>query len=55
MGLLGVGAFFVRKKTWFVSAHTNAVSENVPFRTKAILILLISAFLTKNQHFFGQN
>ena len=48
MGLLGVGAFFVRKKTWYVSAHTYAVSENVPFSTKAILILLISAFLTKN-------
>ena len=43
MGLLRVGAFFVHKK--------NLVRKCT---TKAILILLISAFLTKNQNFLAK-
>ena len=36
---------------WYVSTHTNVVSESIPFSTKALLILLISEFfLQKNQH-----
>ena len=32
--------------------HPNVVSENIPFSTKSLLILLMSAFFSKNQHFF---
>ena len=39
-----------------VSAHKYVVLENIPFSTRALLILLMSAFsLQKNQPFFGQN
>ena len=39
-----------------LSTHTYVVSENIPFSTKALLALLISAFFfTKKSVFFGQN
>ena len=37
-----------------VSTHTYAVLENMAFSTKTSLVLLMSAFFGKNQHFFGQ-
>ena len=40
---------------WCVSTNTEVVSENISFSTKAPLILLMSAFLAKIQHFFGDN
>ena len=41
---------------WYVSTHVYAVSENIRFSTKALLILLMSAFFfAKNQHFFWPN
>ena len=40
---------------WCVSTNTEVVSENISFSTKAPLILLMSAFLVKIQHFFGDN
>ena len=35
--------------------NTYAVSENIPFSTKAPLILLMSAFYCKKSEIFGQN
>ena len=35
--------------------HTYIVSENMPFSTKALLILLMSAFFANNQCLLGQN
>ena len=38
-------------ETWYVSTHTYVVSENIPFSTKAILILLnfnVSTFTQSN-------
>ena len=32
--------------------HTHVDSENKLFSTMALLILLMSAFFTKNKHFF---
>ena len=32
---------------WYVSTHVHVVSENVPFSTKTLLILLMSAFFAK--------
>ena len=32
--------------------HTYVVPENIPFSTKALLILLMSVFFAKNQCFF---
>ena len=40
---------------WHISTHSYAVSEIIPFSTKALLKLLISAFLARNQRFFWQN
>ena len=40
---------------WHVSTHLYVVSEYIPFSTKALLILLMSAIFAKNQRFFGQN
>ena len=31
--------------------HTHVDTENIPFSTMALLILLISAFFAKNKHF----
>ena len=39
---------------WYVSTQACVVVENIPFSTKDCLILLMSAFFAKNQHFFGQ-
>ena len=39
----------VRKYTYYV------VSENIPFGTKTLLILLISTFFCKKSAFFGKN
>ena len=40
-------------KTWNLVVHTPIylVSENVPFSARTVLILLMSAFFAKNQHF----
>ena len=38
----------------FVPTHTYSVSENIRFSTKAFLILLMSAFFTKNQRFLAK-
>ena len=38
-----------------VSKYTYVFLENVPFSIKTFLILLMSAFFAKNQHFFGKN
>ena len=32
--------------------HTYVVPENIPFSTKALLILMMPAFFAKNQRFF---
>ena len=40
---------------WHVSTHTYVASENIPFINKALLILLMSAFLYKKSPFFGKN
>ena len=40
---------------WYVSTHTYVVSDNIPFRTKALLILLMSAFFGKNSTFTQSN
>ena len=37
-----------------VNIHSYGVSENIPFSTKALLILMVSAFFTKNQHFVAK-
>ena len=42
-------------ETWYVSRHIHVVSKNIPFRTKALLILLSGFFLVKNQHFGGKS
>ena len=39
---------------WFVNTHTYTVSENIPFCTKALLILLMSAFLLQKQHLYSK-
>ena len=39
---------------WCVSTHTYVVSENIPFSTKTVLILLMSAFFGKKLEFFWQ-
>ena len=39
---------------WYVSTHRYVVSENIPFSTKALLILLMPAFLVKNQHILAK-
>ena len=38
-----------------MSTHTYAVSENMPIRTNALLILLISAFFGKKLVSFDNN
>ena len=45
---------YARDLKWYVSTHPHLVSENISFSTKALLILLISAFFTKNQHFLAK-
>ena len=40
---------------WHESTHTYAVSENMPFSTKAPLILLMPEFFDKKSAFFGKN
>ena len=37
-----------------LSIDTYLVSENIPFSTKTLLVLLMSAFFAENQRFFGQ-
>ena len=39
---------------WHVSTHPYLVSENIPLRTNAFLILLMPAFFTKNQRFLAE-
>ena len=39
---------------WYVSIHTYVVSGNIPFSTKAFLILLMLAYFFKNQHFLAK-
>ena len=34
-----------------ISTHAYVALENIPFSTKALLILMISAVFAKNQHF----
>ena len=44
----------MKLEIWYVSLHTYLVSENIPFSTKAILVLLMAAsFFSKNQHFLA--
>ena len=38
---------------WHVSTHTYLVSEIIPFSTKAVLILLMSAFFANVQRFLA--
>ena len=40
---------------WYVDTHTYLVSENIPFSTKAHLILLMPAFFCKISLCFGRN
>ena len=42
-------------ENWHVSTYPYVVSENIPFSTKAFLILLMSAFFCKEIAFFDQN
>ena len=42
-------SYLARKYT-----HIYAVSENIPLSTKTLLILSMSAFLTKSQHFLAK-
>ena len=42
-------------ETWHVGTYKHLVSENIPFRTKAPLLLLISASFCKKSAFFGKN
>ena len=51
----GVEVFFEVFEIWYVSTHTYAVSENIPFSTKTLLILLMSAFFCKKSVAFGNN
>ena len=37
---------------WYVGTHTYVVSENIPFSTRNLLILLISAFLLQKMSIF---
>ena len=39
----------------YISTHTYVVSENIPLSTKAILILMMSAFFCKKSPSFGKN
>ena len=51
-----VGLFrSLKLEIWYVSTHTYIVSENIPFSTKALLILMMLAFLCKKSAFFGKN
>ena len=38
---------------WHVITHPHVVSENIPFCTKALLLLLMSAFFCKKSAFWG--
>ena len=40
---------------WYASTHIYVVSENIPFSTKALLILLMSTFFGKNSTFTQSN
>ena len=40
---------------WYIGTHPYTVLENIPFSTKTLLILLISAFFVKNWAFFCKN
>ena len=42
-------------KIWYISTYGIVLLENISFSTQALLFLLMSAFLAKNQHFFGKN
>ena len=45
-------------ETWNLvhkDTHTYVVSENIPFSTKAVLILLMSAVFLQKIAFFGEN
>ena len=46
--------FWFRKNIAF-RANTYVASENIPFSSKALLILLVSAFFCKKLAFSGQN
>ena len=39
---------------WYVSTETYVVPTDIPFTTRIPLILLISDFFCKNQHFMRQ-
>ena len=41
-------------ENWYVSTNPYIFSENIPLITKALLILLMSSFIAKNQHFFAK-
>ena len=40
---------------WYVSTHTYIVSENIPFSTKLLLILLMPAFFCEQSAFLDKN
>ena len=42
-------------KVTHIHLHTYVVLENIPFSTKALLILLMSIFFCKKSAFFGKN
>ena len=47
---------YLKLEIWHVSIHTYLLSKNIPFSTKALLMLLMLAlFFAKNQRFFSQN
>ena len=47
----------IMPETWNLECKSDphVVSENIPFSTKALLILLMSAFFCKKSEIFGQN
>ena len=45
----------LKLEIWHVSTNTYVVSENIPFSTKAVLILLMSVFFGQNSTFTQSN
>ena len=45
----------LKLEIWHVSTNTYVVSENIPFSTKAVLILLMSIFFAQNSTFTQSN
>ena len=45
----------LKLEIWHVSTNTYVVSENIPFSTKAVLILLMSIFFGQNSTFTQSN